>query len=338
MAGSTTTSARRGDDNDGDPHTDSPRADYAPTGTDTKPTFGGTLKRTFTEFKEDNITDWAAALTYYGVLALFPALIALVSIIGLFGDPAKVTKNLTDIATQLGPSSAGDTLKGPIAAITSNRSGAGFAFVLGLFGAVWSASGYVGAFMRASNIIFETPEGRPIWKLRPLQLLVTLVMVILTAIVALALVFTGPIVSAVAEPLGIGSTAVTVWNIAKWPVLIVIVLLIISLLYYSAPNVKLRGFKFVLPGALLALGVWVVASVLFAFYVSKFGSYNKTYGTLAGVVIFLIWFWITNIAMLLGLQFNSERERGVELSEGIPRADREIQLEPRDEPKDKATT
>jgi membrane protein len=332
-------SARHGSGSgDDSPTSGAPRADYRPHGTTTKPTKLATLKRTFSEMKEDNLTDWAAALTYYGLLALFPALIALVSIIGLFGDPATTTKKLTDIVTNLGPQSAASTLSKPIQQITSNRTGAGFAFVLGLAGALWSASGYVGAFTRASNVIYETPEGRPIWKLRPLQILVTLVMVVLTAIVALSLVLTGPVVDAVAKPIGLGSTAVTAWNFAKWPVLVLIVLLIISVLYYATPNVRLRGFKWVTPGALFALVVWLVASALFAFYVSKFGSYNKTYGTLAGVVVFLVWLWITNVAMLLGAELNAERERSAELAEGTPRAEREIQLEPRSAPKEQKTT
>jgi membrane protein len=314
------------------------RADYAPVGTDGKATTFATVKRTVKEFSEDNLTDWAAALTYYGLLALFPALIAMVSVVGLVADPASTTKALTEIVTTLGPSSAANTLSGPITSITSSQSSAGFGLILGLAVALWSASGYVGAFMRASNIIYETPEGRPIWKLRPLQILVTLVMVILAAVVALSLVLTGPIVSAVAEPLGFSSTAVTIWNIAKWPVLVVIVLGMIAVLYYSTPNVKLRGFQWVSPGAVLAIVVWVVASVLFAFYVANFSSYDKTYGTLAGFVVFLIWLWLTNVALLLGAQLNAERERTLELREGVPGAAREIQLEPRDEPKDQQTT
>jgi membrane protein len=310
-----------------------PRADYRPVGTSVKPTAFATLKRTVQEFSEDNITDWAAALTYYGLLALFPAVIAMVSIIGLFGDPATTTKHLTEIVTNLGPSSAANAVAGPIKSITSNRAGAGIAFALGLAGALWAASGYIGAFMRASQKIFETPEGRPIWKLRPLQLLVTLVMVVLATVVALSLVLTGPVVAAVASPLGLSGTAVTVWDLAKWPVLVLVVLLMISLLYYASPNVKQRGFKWVVPGSLLALVIWLVASVAFAFYVANFGSYNKTYGTLGGAVAFLVWLWITNVAILFGMEFNSERERSAELREGVPGAEREIQLEPRTEPK-----
>lgn len=314
-----------------------PRADYRPVGTDTKSSGFATLKRTVQEFSEDNLTDWAAALTYYGLLAMFPALIALVSIVGLVGDPAATTKTLTDIVTKIGPASAAQTLAGPIESITANRSAAGLAFILGLAAALWSASGYVGGFMRASNVMYETPEGRPVWKLRPLQMLVTLITVLLAAVVALSLVLTGPIVNAVAAPLGLGAGAVTAWNYAKWPVLVLIVLAIIALLYYATPNVKLRGFKWVLPGALFALVLWLIASVGFAFYVANFGSYNKTYGTLAGVVVFLVWLWITNVALLLGAELNAERERGLELRDGVRGADREIQREPRAEPKDRRT-
>jgi membrane protein len=336
MARETTTGARS-DAGDGGP-TEPIRRDYRPTGTYAEPSRFGVLRRTVTEFSEDNLTDWAAALTYYGLLALFPALIALVSLVGLFADPESTAQTLTDIVTQIGPESGAETFSGPIESITSNQSAAGIMFVVGLLVALWSASGYVGAFMRASNVIYETPEGRPIWKLRPLQMLVTLLMVILVALLALALILTGPIVDAVAEPIGISSTATTVWDIAKWPVMLAIVVTIIAVLYYASPNVKLRGFKWVTPGGLVALLVWLVASAGFAFYVANFGSYDKTYGSLGGVVVLLVWLWITNLALLFGHELNAERERRHELAEGVPRADREIQLEPRDEPKDKRTT
>jgi membrane protein len=314
------------------------RRDYRPEGATAKTGIFATLKRTFTEFSEDNLSDWAAALTYYGLLSLFPALIALVSVVGLFGDPKTTTQTVTDMVTSIGPQSAAQTFAGPIKSITSNQSTAGLALIIGLVVALWSASGYVGAFMRASNVIYETPEGRPIWKLRPLQMLVTLVLVILMAIVALGLVLTGPIVDAVAKPIGLSSTAITIWNIAKWPVLAAIFITMIAILYYATPNVKLRGFKWVTPGSIVALVVWILASAAFAFYVANFGSYNKTYGTLAGLVVLLMWFWITNLAILFGHQLNAERERSIEIDEGQPRAEREIQLEPRSEPKDQKTT
>src|SRR4051794_31181246 len=314
------------------------RRDYLPEGAAAKTGVGATLKRTLTEFQEDNLSDWAAALTYYGLLSLFPALIAMVSLIGIFGDPQTTTAKLTEIITEIGPSSGAETFEGPIRSIVENRSAAGLAFVLGLAAALWSASGYVGAFTRASNIIYETPEGRPFWKLRPLQIVVTLAMIILMALLAVGLVLTGPVVEAIANPLGISGTAIDVWNIAKWPVMAAIFITMVNVLYYTSPNVKLRGFKWVTPGSIVAIVVWAVASALFAFYVANFGSYDKTYGTLGGLVALLVWFWISNLAILFGHQLNAERERGLEIKEGTARAEREIQLEPRDEPKDQKTT
>jgi membrane protein len=293
-----------------------------------------TLKRTLAEFREDNLVDWAAALTYYGLLSLFPALIAMVSLIGLFGDPQSTTQSLTEIITSIGPQSAGETFSGPIESITESRGTAGFAFVFGLAAALWSASGYIGAFMRASNVIYETPEGRPFWKLRPLQIAVTLAMIMALALIAVSLVLTGPVVEAVADPLGIGGTAVDVWNLVKWPVLVLVFVLMLAVLYFASPNVKLRGFKWVTPGSLVAVAIWAIASALFGFYVANFGSYDKTYGTLGGMVALLVWFWITNLAILFGHQLNAERERSLEIEEGQPHAEREIQLEPRDEPKE----
>ncbi|MDX6624443.1 MAG: rane protein [Solirubrobacterales bacterium] len=314
-----------------------PRRDYAPEGAPARSGWWATIKRTATEFQEDNLSDWAAALTYYGLLSLFPALIAMVSLIGIFGDPKSTTASLTEIITEIGPASAAETFAGPIESITESDT-AGLALVLGIAAALWSASGYTGAFMRASNIIYETPEGRPFWKLRPLQILVTFVMIVMMTLLAVSLVLTGPVVSAVAEPLGIGSTAVDVWNIAKWPVMALVFLLMLALLYYASPNVRLRGFKWVTPGSLVAIVVWILASALFAFYVSNFGSYDKTYGTLGGMIALLVWFWISNLAILFGHQLNAERERSLEIEEGRPRAEREIQLEPRDDPKQQKTT
>ncbi len=333
----TSTTENQGTTRD-DRHDDGARRDYSPTGADDSSSGFATLKRTATEFREDNLMDWAAALTYYGLLSLFPALIALVSIVGLFGDPQSTTQKVTDIVTQIGPESAAQTFSGPIESITSNRGAAGILLVVGLAVALWSASGYVGAFMRASNVVYETPEGRPFWKLRPLQVLVTLIMVIVVALLALALVVTGPVAEAVAEPLGVGDAAVTAWDIAKWPVMLAVVITMIAVLYYASPNVRLRGFRWVTPGSLVAVVVWLIASAAFALYVASFGAYDKTYGALGGVVVMLVWLWITNLALLFGHELNAERERSHELAEGKTRAEKEIQLEPRDEPRDQRTT
>jgi len=294
-----------------------------------------TLKRTMTEFSEDNLTDAAAALTYYAVLSIFPALLAMISIVGLVADPQTIIKVLTDVISSIGPASAVDTFKGPIEGLTKSSGTAGLMVIVGIAAALWTASGYVGAFMRASNVIYEVEEGRSFIKLRPLQMLVTLALVVLLALVLVSLVLTGPIARAVGSAIGLGGTAVTVWNIAKWPVLFLVVVFMITLLYYASPNAKLGGLKSTLPGSALAIVIWLVASAGFAFYVANFGSYNKTYGALGGVIVFLVWLWITNVAILLGAELNAERERSRQLKEGTPEAEREIQLEERSQPKAK---
>jgi membrane protein len=294
-----------------------------------------TLKRTMTEFSEDNLTDSAAALTYYAVLSIFPALLAMVSIVGLVGDPQTITRVLTDIVGSIGPKSAVDALKGPIQGLTKSSGTAGILLIVGIVSALWTASGYVGAFMRASNVIYEVEEGRSFIKLRPLQMLVTLVLILLLVVVLLAVVLTGPIAGAVGSAIGIGGTAVTVWNIAKWPVLFLVVVVMFAVLYYASPNAKLGGPKAIVPGAALAIVVWLVASAAFAFYVANFGSYNKTYGSLGAIIIFLVWLWITNVAILLGAELNAERERTRQLNAGVPEAERELQLQERSSPKAK---
>ena len=305
------------------------------TGYERDPGTMATLKRTWKEFSQDNLTDWAAALTYYGVLALFPALIALVSIVGIVFSPTQITNALNEIVGQLGPKSAVDTLKGPIEGIAGGGTKTGVFLVVGILAALWSASGYVGAFMRASNIMYEVDEGREIWKLRPLQMLVTLLMILLIAIAAIAVVVTGPVAEAVGGAIGVGDTAVTVWNIAKWPVLVAIVAFMLAILYYASPNAKVGKFSFISPGAIVAVVIWVIASALFAFYVSNFGSYDKTYGSLGGVVVFLVWLYISNAAFLFGAQLNAERERSEQFEKGVDGAERDLRLEERDKPKEK---
>jgi membrane protein len=289
-------------------------------------------KRTFREFQDDNLTDWAAALTYYSVLALFPALLVLVALLGVVGQYPQTVNALLDIVGDLGPESAVDTFRGPIEGVVQSRGGAGALLGIGLLGALWSASGYVGAFTRAANAIWETEEGRPFYKLRPLQILITLVGVMLLAIVLIGLVVTGPVAGAVGDAVGLGSTAVTVWNIAKWPVLLLIVMSLIAGLYYVTPNVRHPRFRFVSVGGVVAVVTWLIASALFALYVANFSSYNETYGSLGAVIVFLLWLWITNLAILFGVQLGAELERERELRAGEP-AREELQLPPRQAPK-----
>lgn len=294
----------------------------------TKPSWKYVLKKTVREFSADQCTDLAAALTYYAVLALFPALLAIVSLLGVFGQGQQTTDALVGILGGLAPASTVETITPVLDSLVQNQA-AGLTLVIGLATALWSASGYVGAFARAMNRMYEIEEGRPFYKMRPMQLVVTLIAVLLIAVVAIGLVLSGPLAQSVGEAIGLGSVAVTVYQIAKWPVLVLIVLMIVAILYYATPNVQQPKFKFISVGAGVAILVWVLASAAFGFYVANFSSYNKTYGALAGVIIFLLWLWITNLALLFGAELDSELERGRELQAGLP-AEEELQLPPRD--------
>ncbi len=286
------------------------------------------LRSTLKEFRTDQCTDLAAALTYFGVLALFPGLIALVSLVGVVGQGQDSVDTILQILRDLGVGSVADLLEPTLISI-STSSGAGVALVLGLLSSLWSASGYVGAFGRAMNRVYEIEEGRPIWKLRPAMLAVTAVIVVLVAAVLTALVLTGPAASAVGSALGFESSAVTLWSILKWPVILIAVVLVVALLYWATPNIEQPKFRWITVGAAVAVVVWILASVAFGFYVSNFSSYNETYGALAGVAIFLLWLWLTNVALLFGAELDSELERGRQLQAGI-RAEREIKLPLRD--------
>ena len=292
-----------------------------------KRSWWGVLRRTINEFKDDNLTDWGAALTYYGVLAIFPALLALVSVLGLIGPSA--TQPLIDNISAVAPGPAKQIVTSAIQNLQKNSGAAGVLFIVGIAGALWSASGYVAAFMRASNAIYEVGEGRPVWKTVPTRVLTTLVLLIMLAAVTVAVTLTGGLAQQVGKLVGLGDAAVTVWDIAKWPVILAVVITMFAILYWAAPNVKHPRFRWISPGGIVGVVLWIVASAAFAFYVANFSSYNKTYGALGGVIVFLVWLWISNIAILLGAEFNAELERGRAIEAGHP-ADREPFLEPRD--------
>src|SRR5918995_2918023 len=286
------------------------------------------LKRSAREFKEDNLTDWAAALTYYGVLSIFPALIVLVSILGLVGESA--TQPLIDNLGTVAPGPAKEIFTSAIENLQGDQGAAGVLFAVGLLGALWSASGYVAAFMRASNAIYDMEEGRPIWKTLPVRVGLTVLLMVLTAISAVAVTLSGGLAEEAGNVIGVGSTAVDIWNFAKWPVLLLFVSFMFAVLYWAAPNVKQPGFRWITPGGVLAVIGWVIASLAFAFYVSNFGSYNKTYGALAGPIVFLVWLWISNIMILLGAELNAELERGRAIEAGMRSEEEEPYVEPRD--------
>jgi membrane protein len=284
------------------------------------------LKRTVREFRVDNLSDWAAALTYYSVLSIFPALLVLISLVDLAGQATidALLENLGRVA----PGSVNEILATAIRNLQQTRGSAGVLALVGLAAALWSASSYIAAFMRASNAIYDVPEGRPVWKTLPIRIAVTVVVMVLLAVSAVAVVATGGLADRIGRLLGIGSAFVTVWDIVKWPVLLLIVSFLFALLYWASPNAR-QGFRWVTPGGILAVVVWVLASVAFAVYVANFGSYNKTYGSLASVIIFLVWLWLSNTSILLGAELNAELERGRAIATGHP-PDAEPYMELRD--------
>ncbi|MFF8386331.1 YihY/virulence factor BrkB family protein [Streptomyces kanasensis] len=285
------------------------------------------LKRTAKEFLDDELPDRAAALTYYGVLSVFPALLVMVSLLGVVGDSA--TRSVLDNLGGLAPGAVRDLLSDAVRQLQGSGSTSGVMAIVGLVAAVWSASGYVAAFIRTANAVYDVPEGRPVWKLTPLRVFLTLVLMVLLAVSAVIVVFTGPVARRAGEAIGVGEAAVATWDIAKWPVLVVLVVLMVALLYWRAPNVRGPGLRWLGPGSVLAVLLWLLASGGLALYVANFGAYNKTYGTLAGVVVFLVWLWLSNLAVLLGLELNAELARQRAIRGGLPPTE-EPYVEPRD--------
>ncbi len=309
------------------PDPDDPRKPESPTDL-TRPSLSYAMRKAVREFQQDQCTDLAAALTYYATLSIFPALVVVVSLLGVFGQGRRTVDALLDIAADVAPASALDTLRPTVEQLVNSPT-AGLALVIGLVGALWSASGYVGAFGRAMNRIYEIDEGRPVWKLRPVQLLLTLAGLVMAAAVLLMLAISGPVARWLGDVIGLGDVAVTVWSIAKWPLILLLVVLAVAILYYVTPNVEQPKFRWISGGAAIAILVWLVASLLFGLYVANFGSYNKTYGALAGVIVFLLWLWITNLALLFGAEVDAELERSRQLQAGLP-AEQELQLPPKD--------
>jgi membrane protein len=309
------------------PAPDDDRKPDSPTDVD-KPSWKYIARKTLREFTADQCPDLAAGLTYYAVFSMFPALLALVSLLGIFGQAEKTTAALLEIVQGVAPGQAVEMIRDPIQELTTSPA-AGFTLVIGLVTAIWSASGYVTAFGRAMNRIYEVDEGRGFVKLRGTMLAVTLISLIIVALLAAMLVISGPVAEAIGNVLGLGGVALTVWNIAKWPVIVALVIVVIAILYYATPNVRQPKFRWMSLGSLIALLIFVVASVGFGFYVGNFSNYNKTYGAIGGVIVMLLWLWILNMSLLFGAEFDAEMERGRQLQAGIE-AEETLQLPPRD--------
>lgn len=289
----------------------------------------GAIRRTVTEFQDDKLADWAAALTYYSVISLFPGLIVLTALLGLAGPSA--TRSLIDTVEQIAPGAGSALLVDVLEELQGARSLAGPLAFVGVLTALWTASGYIGAFVRAANTIYDTAEGRPIWKTLPLQIGLTVATVLLVALCVIGVLLTGRVTEIVGQWLGIGSAGVLIWRVAKWPVLAVLISLAFALLYWAAPNARQPGFRWLTPGSVLAVALWIAASAGFAVYTANFDSYHRVYGSLAGAIVFLVWLWLTNIAILLGAEFDAELARSRGIEQGRP-PDEEPILPPRDEP------
>ncbi len=283
-------------------------------------------RRTFDQYRADGITNLAAALTYRSVLSLFPGLIALVALLGLLGQYPQTFNAVLRIVGQFAPPSTVQSISGPLRQIIVNKGGAGALLGVGLAGAIWAASGYVGTFSWAANVLWEARRGRSWYRQWPFNVAVTLLALVLISLVFVGLVLTGPVASAVGDQIGVGPTAVGIWNIAKWPAIVVLVALMITGLYYIAPNVRPPSLRWLTPGAVLAVIAWAITSIAFGLYIANFDSYNKTYGTLGAIVTFLVWVWLTNIGVLLGIELDSEIERERQLAAGQPDAAQQIQL------------
>jgi membrane protein len=287
-----------------------------------------TLRRTGRQFMEDNLIQWAGSLAFFMALSLFPSLLALVSVLGLIGAPAiePLIQNLGELA----PSTARDIALDGLRAVQDNGGGAGLALVIGLLVALWSASAYVGAFIPAANVVWEMRDERPLWSKLRVRVGLTLLLLFLIALIGLTVVLTGPIAREIGGIVGLGDEAVDVWDVAKWPFLGCAVMVLIGTLYWVAPNVRHPGWRWITPGSVLALLVWIIASLGFTFYVSNFGSYNETYGGIGGVLVFLLWLWLTNIAILLGAELNAEIARTRAIEAGMRPEDKTPFLPPKE--------
>ncbi|MDG4766610.1 YihY/virulence factor BrkB family protein [Solwaraspora sp. WMMD406] len=272
------------------------------------------------EFVRDNCVDWAAALTYYGVLALFPSMIVIVALVGLVSDGERTVETIVDLADDVGAGGVvgNDAFIDVVNEVVNQRSSAGVLLSFGLLAALWSASGYVRAFTRAANAIYGVTEGRPFYKLQPQQLGLTSAGLVLLALVATMLIVSGPVADAVGDLLGLGQAPRTAWDLLKWPVLVAIMTLLLTLLFWLAPNVRQPRIRWLAVGGAVTLFLWAASSVGFGVYVAHFGSYDVTYGSLGAVIAFLVWLYLANLAVMLGVEINAEVQRGRAMQAGEP--------------------
>lgn len=304
------------------PDPDDPRKPDSPAEI-TRPSWRYVFKRAAFEFTSDGCTDLAAALTYFAVLSLFPALLAVLSLLGTVGQGEATADWIIGFLRANAPAELATLMDEPIRQIAT-QGGSGIALVTGILGAVWAASGYVGAFGRAMNKVYEVEEGRPAWVLRPVQVLVTLALLVLIVVVLGLFLLAGPLGEAT-----LGRTVATTIGWVSWPAAGLAGVVVLAVLYYATPNVRQPRFRWISVGALVALVGMTLAAVGFTFYVANFSKYNAMYGTVGSVIVLLLGLWIMGNLMLFGAEVDAELERGRELQAGIV-AEETLQLPPRD--------
>lgn len=286
------------------------------------------VRRTLRAFGTDGCPDLAAGLTFYAILALVPAVMVSFSLISLLGRGEETARVVLDVVRALVPNAPAAPVRDVIAQIAEARlSGVVLVFGIGL--ALWAVARYVAALGRGMNRIYRVEEGRPAWKLKLGQLLVALVVIVCIAAVATLITVSGDVAEALGNAFGLGDMTLLVWRIARWPLLAAVVIFVLAFLYYFAPNVKLARFRWMSLGAAVALTVLLLASLAFGLYVSNFADYDRLYGAFGGIIVFALWLWIANIAILVGAEFDVELERVRELQAGIP-AETQVQVPLRD--------
>jgi membrane protein len=292
-------------------------------------TWRGVLWRSLVGYPKGGCIDFAGAMTYRAVTAMIPSLVVIVSLVNLVTDGQAAVDAVVAILRDLGAGSivANSGLRTVLDSLLVKQGSASVLLGSGLFGAIWSGSGYVAAFTRASNRIYGVREGRPWWKVQLLQFGLATVALVLLAVEAAGLVISGPLAKLVGDRVHAGAPFRLAWSAGRWPVLVLIAVVLLSLLFWIAPNVRQPRFRWLTLGGTVALAVWIAVSFGFGLYVANFGSYDRTYGSLGAIMVFLVWLYLSNSALLLGVQVNAEVQRGRLIQAGEP--DLETPLKPR---------
>ncbi|WP_417510111.1 YihY/virulence factor BrkB family protein [Microbacterium sp.] len=286
------------------------------------------IRRIFRAFAADGCADVGASLAFYAILALLPASMVGFSILSVLGRDEETAQISLDVVRAVAPEEAADGVADFLRELADLRM-SGLLLASGVLLSIWAVARYVGVFARGMNRIHRVEEGRRIWALKLSQLAIAVVIIVCAVIAALFLAGSDRVAQAVGEVFGLGEVALFIWRIVRWPLLVLLVVFVVALLYYFAPNIRPSRFRWMSLGAAVAILVLAIASMAFGFYIANLSDYDRVYGPLAGVIIFALWMWIANMSLLVGVEFDRELERVRELRDGVP-AERQVQLPLRD--------